>query len=468
MLPTDTIAPGEPLYPPRVTPPDAPLPLPRFFRAFVINPLRGLPRSVYEEDVTVIRPSPRLSIAWVTAPHLIEQVLLADAHRFHKSEVERRVFSRSLRESVLTSDGNSWRWQRRVLAPLFRPSEIAAYVPAMAVAATAQAERWRAAPGVRDIEGDMTRTTFDVILATMLAGNRPAEAEAVMTGGADFLARISWELAYAVLRMPRWLPHPATWQMSRAARRMRDAVTAIVRRRAAYPDAAAAGDLLGRLIAARDPETGRPMGEEMLVNNVLTLLEAGHETTAKALTWTLYLLARAPQWQDRVRAEVTAVCGSGPVEAHQVDKLVVTERVLKEAMRLYPPAPVIGRDCDDAVEIAGLHLPAGSQIVIPIWALHRHVKLWDDPDRFDPDRFLPEREEKIARTQYMPFGAGPRICIGSSFAMTEAVVLLATFVRATRFGWDGHHAPEPVSRVTLRPKGGMPLEVTPWGQTPRV
>lgn len=458
MLSADTSAPGEALYPPRVTPPDAPLPLGKFFRVFVANPLRGLPRSCYEQDITVIRPSPRLSIAWVTAPNLIEQVLLAEAHRFHKSEVERRVFSRSLRESVLTSDGTSWRWQRRVLAPLFRPSEIAAYVPAMASAADAQAERWRTAPGVRDIEGDMMRTTFDVILATMLAGNRPAEAEAVMTGGADFLARISWELAYAVLKMPRWLPHPATWQMSRAARRMRNAVTAIVRRRAS--DTGTTGDLLSRLIAARDPETGQPMGEEMLVNNVLTLLEAGHETTAKALTWTLYLLARAPTWQDRVRAEVGEVCGTSPVEAQHVDRLAVTGRVLKEAMRLYPPAPVIGRDCDAAVEIADHQLPAGSQIVIPIWALHRHVKLWDDPDRFDPDRFLAEREEKIARTQYMPFGAGPRICIGSSFAMVEATVLLATFVRAARFGWDGRHAPEPVSRVTLRPKGGMPLEVT--------
>lgn len=460
MVPAESAPPAEALYPPRVTPPDAPLPLPRFFRAFVINPLRGLPRSCYEQDITVIRPSPRLCVAWVTAPHLIEQVLLAEAHRFHKSEVERRVFSRSLRESVLTSDGNSWRWQRRVLAPLFRPSEIAAYVPAMAAAAEAQAERWRASPGVRDIEGDMTRTTFDVILATMLAGNRPAEAEAVMTGGADFLARISWELAYAVLKIPRWLPHPATWQMSRAARRMRRAVTAIVRRRAAATDAAATGDLLSRLIAARDPETGQPMGEEMLVNNVLTLLEAGHETTAKALTWTLYLLARAPSWQHRVRTEVDAVCGPRPVEARHVDHLAVTQRVLKETMRLYPPAPVIGRDCDAPVEIAGNQLPAGSQIVIPIWALHRHERLWEDPHHFDPDRFLPEREASIGRTQYMPFGAGPRICIGSSFAMTEATVLLATFVRAARFGWDGRHAPEPVSRVTLRPKGGMPLEVT--------
>lgn len=457
MLSADIPAPGEALYPPRVTPPDAPLPLGKLFRVFVANPLRGLPRSCYEEDITVIRPSPRLSIAWVTAPHLIEQVLLAEAHRFHKSEVEKRVFSRSLRESVLTSDGNSWRWQRRVLAPLFRPTEVAAYVPAMAVAAEAQAARWRASPGVRDIERDMMRTTFDVILATMLTGNRPAEAEAVMSGGADFLARISWELAYAVLKMPRWLPHPASWQMSRAARRMRTAVTSIVRRRARDPGAA--GDLLSRLIAARDPETGEPMGEEMLVNNVLTLLEAGHETTAKALTWTLYLLARAPRWQDRVRAEVEAVCATGPVEAQHVDKLVITQQVLKETMRLYPPAPVIGRDCDAPVEIAGHQLPAGSQIVIPIWALHRHLKLWDDPDRFDPDRFRPAREAKIARTQYMPFGAGPRICIGSSFAMTEATVLLATFVLATRFGWDGRHTPEPISRVTLRPKGGMPLEV---------
>ena len=171
--------------------------------------------------------------------------------------------------------------------------------------------------------------------------------------------------------------------------------------------------------------------------------------------------ARAPEWQDRVRAEVTAVAGSGPIEAQHIARLAVTERVIKESMRLYPPVPVIVRMPVADTTLGDVAVRAGAQVVIPIYAIHRHRQLWSDPDRFDPDRFLPEAEKAMPRMQYMPFGAGPRICIGMSFALVEAVALLATFVRAARFDWDGRHLPEPVSRVTLRPKGGMPLMVMP-------
>jgi cytochrome P450 len=247
--------------------------------------------------------------------------------------------------------------------------------------------------------------------------------------------------------------------MRRASRRMRGAVGDIVSRRRA--EGAEGSDLLGRLLAARNPETGVAMDDEHVVSNLLTLLEAGHETTARALTWTLYLLARAPEWQDRVRAEVMAVAGSGPIEAAHVSRLLITERVIKESMRLYPPAPVLVRMPLTDIKFGDVNVRAGAQIVVPIYAIHRHRKLWSDPDRFDPDRFLPDAEKAMPRTQYMPFGAGPRICLGLSFALVEAVVLLATFVRAARFDWDGRHFPEPVSRVTLRPKGGMPLMVAP-------
>jgi cytochrome P450 len=202
------------------------------------------------------------------------------------------------------------------------------------------------------------------------------------------------------------------------------------------------------------------MSDNLLVSNLLTLLEAGHETTAKALTWALYLLARAPQWQQQVCDEVNAVTGRGPLQPEHVSELPVTLRVLKEAMRLYPPAPVVARRVTQAMELGGRTFMPGAQLIIPIFAIHRHRRLWDDPDRFDPDRFLPAHETGRPRTQYMPFGGGARVCIGASFAMVEATALLATFVRAARFDWDGHHKPEPVSRITLRPKGGMPLGVT--------
>lgn len=459
MLHAGVLAPASTaLYPPTVKPPEQPLKLSRALMTYVRNPLLVLSRPVYEQPIVVFEPSPNRFVVWVTRPDLVEQVLLSD--KFEKTDVEKRVLGGSLGDGVLTARGAHWRWQRRAMAPMFRHQEILTYVPEMSGAAEALADLWRRdGRQVRAIDTDMIDVTFDVIARTMLTGGVPAEAALLKREGTAYLANSSWELAWALLKVPTWLPHPATWTMRRAARKMRGAVSDIVARRRA--EGAEGNDLLGRLLAARNPETGEPMDDEHVVSNLLTLLEAGHETTARALTWTLYLLARAPEWQDRVRAEVMAVAGSGPVGPEHLPQLAVTERVVKEAMRLYPPAPVITRMPVVDTKIGDVSVRARSQIVIPIYAIHRHRQLWSDPDRFDPDRFLPEREKAIPRAQFMPFGAGPRICIGMSFAQVEAVALLAAFVRAARFGWDGRHLPEPVSRVTLRPKGGMPLSVEP-------
>ncbi len=179
------------------------------------------------------------------------------------------------------------------------------------------------------------------------------------------------------------------------------------------------------------------MSDDMIADNLATFLFAGHETTAKALTWTLYLLARAPEWQERLRKELYATLGKDPIDAGTIAKLPTMSRVLKESMRLYPPAPVMTRVNAEDVEIGGKQIPSPTLVVIPIFAIHRHRSLWQDPDRFDPDRFLPENEARYPRTQYMPFGYGQRVCIGSSFAILEATAILATVLRSVRFEWDG-------------------------------
>jgi cytochrome P450 len=467
-----------PLYPPTVTPPDRPLPLWRMLPTFVRNPLRATPRQAYEGDIIVFTPTKNRTIVWLSDPAMVERVLVADADKVVKTVAEKRVLGASLADSVLLAEGTNWRWQRRALAPLFRAADIQNYIPAMVTAAEAQVARWRqatapaasrAATGgqVQAIDADMLKATFDIIVATMLVGGRPAEAETILRAGNDYLARASWPLAYAFLQLPEWMPHPASRTMRRAAAELRGAVSAIVARRRAVGASPAQDlhmDLLGRLLAARHPDTDEPMSDALVVSNLLTLLEAGHETTAKALTWTLYLLARSPHWQARVYEEVMSVAPEGPLTPPQMARLTVTLRVIKEAMRLYPPAPVLARLTTDAMSFTGKdgtahNLPKGSQVIIPIFAIHRHKSLWEDPDRFDPDRFLPAAEAGRPRTQYMPFGGGPRVCIGAQFAMTEATVLLATFVRSARFEWDGQHLPEPTSRITLRPAGGMPLRV---------
>jgi cytochrome P450 len=449
---------GAALYPPTVEAPPRPLPLRRYLLTFVRNPLASVPRPVYEQPLFV-HDNGRSIVAYVTGPELIEKVLLQASAQFPKSPIEKRVFHYTLGDGILTSEGASWRWQRRTTAPLFRPADLASLVPAMVAAADDQVKRWRLRrPGtVSAIDRDMTETTFRVISATMFAGSADAEAAAIMKAADGALATISWDIAAAMLHVPRWMWFPGKMRRRRSARRLRTAVAAILaRRRAAGLEG---NDLLARLARAQDPETGAPMSERQLVDNLVTFLAAGHETTAKALTWTLYLLARAPQWQDRILAEVRAVVGTGTLGAQHIERLPIARAVLKEAMRLYPPAPVMTRVAGETIELGTETIKPGTFMVIPIFALHRHRKLWPDPDRFDPERFTPEREAQYARTQFMPFGFGPRTCIGASFAMMEATAILATLVRRARFEWDGLHVPEPVSRVTLRPKGGMPLKV---------
>jgi cytochrome P450 len=310
---------------------------------------------------------------------------------------------------------------------------------------------------VAAIDRDMSQTTFQVISATMFAGSVHSEAAAIMRAADRALATVSWDIAAAMMRVPQWMWYPGKFRRRRAGRDLRAAVAAVLARRRAT--GLVGNDLLARLARAQDPETGAPMSEKQLVDNLVTFLVAGHETTAKALTWALYLLARAPGWQQRVLGEVDAVVGDEAVADDHLEKLLVTRAVLKETMRLYPPAPVMTRLAAEDIELGPVTVRAGTHIVIPIFAVHRHRKLWSDPDRFDPERFTPEREAKHARTQFMPFGFGPRTCIGGTFAMMEATAILATLVRRARFEWDGVHEPEPLSRVTLRPRGGMPLKV---------
>ena len=457
---TPTVA-APALYPPGVTPPDQPLPILSFLREFPKNPLRSVPRAVYERDIFVLRRKAMgLTYAWISGPELVEEILIRRPGALVKSQVEKRVFDKSVGESVLTADGARWRWQRRVLAPLFRHQEIVAYVPKMAEAADEQIATWRAAgAGLRNVDEDMTVATLAVIMRTMLGKSDTGTASRIMDATETYLSKASWEAAYAILRVPTWMPHPGTWRMSQSARTLRGIMEALIAERRA--DGGADEDLLGRLLSARDPETDAPMDEEGLINNLSTLLLAGHETTAKALGWTLYLLARSPEWQDAVREEVSQVVGCGGISATHIDQLSITARVLKESMRLYPPAPVVARVNTEIIRAGDENLPIGSNLVFPVYAIHRHKKRWQDPARFDPDRFLPEREAALPRGQYMPFGVGPRICIGQAFAMIEATTLLASFIRAARFEWDGKHEPEPISRVTLRPTGGMPLKVTP-------
>jgi cytochrome P450 len=447
---------GKHIYPPFLTPPAEPLSLPAYFLAFVRNPLAATPAVIYREWTYTYRNR----ITYVADPACIKRILLDNFTEFPKTIIERYVFSKLLGKGILTAHGPEWRWQRQASAPLFRPAEIQRFAPVMTQAAEHVIEDWRAlTPGeIRDVAQDTTRATYGVIADTMLHSRDSAVKEALERAHRDYLLPLSWPGVYGALGLPGWLPYPRKAARRRAEIDMRQSVGNLVRARRTGADAR--DDLMTRLLGAKDPETGQTMSDEQMVDNLLTFLLAGHETSAKSLAWMLYLVALSPEWEERILAEVRSVAGDAPIGAEHAARLGDVTMFIKEAMRLYPPISSLARVATRDVDLDGTPVKEGGIIVMPIFAIHRHHKLWDDPARFDPERFTSEREAQQVRYQYLPFGAGPRVCIGASFAMLEATILLASFVRAARFEVPEGHVPVPLSRIALQPKGGMPLKVT--------
>jgi len=444
------------LVPPRITPPAQPLEGLAFIARFVRNPIAVVPQAAYEGDLVAVMRG-RTPIVWITAPAMIKTVLLEEREKFLKL-AQIRLLSPLLGKGILTSEGADWKWQRQASAPMFRPQELAGFVPTFVRAAQAVIARWRAQPGaVQPIDRNMTEATFEVISATLLPSGDARMPQAIERSTALFQRSGAWGQLYAVANLPKWLPQPGWRSMARAVGALRTAVLALIAERRA--GVVAKGDLLHRLMQARDPETGQSMNDDQLVDNLLTFYLAGHETTAKALTWTLYLLARSPEWTRALEEEIARVTGGAQVQAEHIEKLALTQQVLKESMRLYPPVPLMTRQAVADTQFGAHPIRAGTSVVMPIYAIHRHAKRWEDADAFDPARFAPEREAAIPRYQYMPFGAGPRICIGMGFAMMEATAMLATLLRHARFAPVAGHEPAPVARVTLIPGGGMPLQV---------
>jgi len=452
-----SFAASAPVYVPRVPPLERPQGSLSLFATMLKNPLRIIPEAAYEEDIAWADRAGG-KVAWITDPGLIKAVLLDKREMFARTSITQRILGPLLGNGVLTADGADWKWQRQTAAPVFRHHDLLGFVPVINQAAERLLQQWRqAGDRVRDIDLDMTLVTFDVVSHTLLPGGDTHVGPLIGRANIDYQRPLGWQMAYANFHLPSWLPHPGWVGMQLARRRLRSAVADLVAERRA--NATGKDDLLQRLANARNPETGEQMPDRLLIDNLLTFLLAGHETTAKALTWTLYLLARAPAWATRIVEEVTAVAGDGVIKPEHIDKLVITTQVLKEGMRLYPPAPIMSRQARADTELAGVPIKARTQIIIPIYAIQRHRRRWSDPDYFDPTRFAAQNEAELPRYHYMPFGAGPRICIGMAFAMIEGIAILAALVRAAKFTLTSAEPPEPVSRVTLRPAGGMPLAI---------
>lgn len=425
------------------------------------NYIETIPRAAYEEGVTLIRGRHSNDIL-ACDPDLIQEILVEKADAFVRDDLTRRAFSPVIgANSLFLAEGADWRWQRRAVASIFRHETLLSFIPIFTAAAERRIERWLSpqhGPTI-DAAQAMTRTTFDIIVAAMLGGAETLDAERYGRALKENFNAIPWHVIYDILSLPQWLPFPGRGRALRARDFLHRDIARIVAARRAKP--AAKPDLLDLLLAARDPEDGRSMNDSEVVTNLLTFIAAGHETTAVALTWTLWILAKDQSAQQQVHDEAVAVAGPGPVVAAHVEGLAFTRQVLQEAMRLFPPAPAMSRQPKQAMQLAGIQLTQGSRVHIPIYALHRHLRLWSEPNTFDPSRFAPAQVKARPRYAYLPFGGGPRVCIGASFAMIEATVILATLVRAVRFRPVADYRPKTVTRITLRPAGGLPLRLEP-------
>ena len=429
-------------------------------RVMVSNPIAAVPQAAYEESCVRTKPGGS-EILFLSDPELVDAVLVQRHEEFPKSDIDRRLFEPLLGHSLLTLEGQDWRWQRRLAAPAFRPSSLTSYLPVMQAPFADLAEHWSRSPGLHRVDEAMTAATIDVVCRTFFSGFGQLDAKRISNAIGRYLVPVSWTIAYGSLGVPSFAPHPGKLKMWRAAREVRGLVGDFVARR--RRERQNPPDLAQSLIDARDAETGRSFGDNDLVDLFLTLIAAGHETSANALSWTLYCLAAQHERQDALASQVRTVIGDGPVQAEHVTSLAEVRRFLEEAMRLFPAVPLIGRRPLRDCRLGDETIRAGSLIFIPIYAIHRHRALWSDPDLFDPDRFQDSSAHARPRCAYMPFGAGPRICIGAAFAMLEMVVGLASLLARVRVRLVGESPPIPIQRVTLRPQSGMVLRVEARG-----
>jgi cytochrome P450 len=425
-------------------------------------------------------PIPTLSRAWrecgdvvrlrfgAVSPYLVlhpdgvQHVLQTNAKNYDKQTRGFNKLKLALGEGLLTSEGALWRKQRRAIQPAFHKDRVEGFAAIMTETAASMLDRWdaRSKPlDAFDVTEEMTALTLDIIARTMFTAELGADskslADMVTLAGRHINSRIT--SLTGMLDFWERLPTPANRRFWAALRQGDGLIQKVIeRRRGGGPESPElGGDLLSMLMASRDQETGEAMSDQQLRDEVVTIFSAGHETTAQALSWTFYLLSTHPEAERRLHEEVRAALGDALPALADLPRLGYAARVLKESMRLFPPAWAISRRAEAEDRIGGYRIPAQGFVLLCPYLTHRHPDFWENPEAFDPDRFLPERSQGQHRFAYLPFGAGARMCIGSNFAMMEAQLVLASIVQRYRLSLVPGHPVELEPLITLRSRQGM-------------
>ena len=394
-----------------------------------------------------------LPVYFLNHPDYIETVLVSQQQNFLKDRViqNSRWF---LGQGLLTNEGSSWLRQRRLSQPAFHRDRLALYAQTIVQYSHEAASSWHHGE-VRDLHQDMMELTLRIV-AKVLFGVEVGEQTQRVSHALNLLMKHSSGIRMILPPFIRYVPLPTLIRMRRAINRLDETVYSIIRRRRA--SGKDTGDLLSMLIAARD-EDGSRMSDRQLRDEVMTFLLAGYETTALALSWMWYLLGENPAAEAELHQELAGVLNGRVPAFDDVPRLRFTDAVVKETMRLYPPAWSVAREAARDVQIAGYKIPARSNVVMSQWIMHRDQRYFADPHRFEPSRWLNGSTQRLPRYAYFPFGGGPRLCIGASFAMMEATLVLATIAQRFSFRLLPGHVVKPVPSITLRPQHGIRVSV---------
>ncbi len=437
----------------------------------LVTDVWGIWRTLKEARRNVLSIIPKLATlqpivsgktAWVQwhmvmDPDALQHILRDKLDDYPKSDVTKNLLEPAIGDSLFIAEGAHWRWQRRAAAPVFSPRNIANLAPIMSASADAACARLGDGSARVDMFDEMVKTTFDVISDVTFSGSDSIDSDQVHIAIEKYIDQVARVSLFDVVGVPSWVPRPNRLFQPNALKQTKAIADEAVKDRA-NRGPRDVPDLLDLLMAGEDPKTNRTMNAAELRDNLLTFIVAGHETTALTLGWALYLCAFDESVQEKLYAEASKVLNGRTANADDCQTLTYTRQVINETLRLYPPAAFISRTAQKDDMLCDRKVSPKDTVMIPIYALHRHHQLWDDPDAFDPDRF--GEGAKHSRFAFLPFGDGPRVCIGSQFAIMEAQIILATLVSRYKFERIAGVDPDPVMVVTLRPEGGVQLKVT--------
>lgn len=447
-----------PFVPPAPKPRTSPPSFLQMVRIVYRNPLELWGEPSYNQPWIHIKTGIGGPLLVANDPALIRHVLVDNAKNYKMARVRQKILRPILRDGLLTAEGETWKRSRKAMAPVFTPRHIQGFARSMLETSERFAKTYETRTGAFDMSHDMTQLTYDVLAETLFSNEIAGEPEQFGARVERLLETMGRVDPLDLLAAPDWLPRLTRLRGRSALAFFRQIVRDTMEMRRAKLDKNPPEDFLTLLLRAEGPN-GLTRGE--VEDNIITFIGAGHETTARALGWAFYLLAHAPDERARVEVEVDRVTATVTDPYEWLDAMPFTRAVFEEALRLYPPAPSINREVVADEQWRDLDLKAGTQVLVMPWTIHRHRLYWDNPEAFMPQRFWPENRDRIDRFQYLPFGAGPRICIGAAFALQEAVIAMGVLMRRFRFDMaPGAPDPWPVQKLTTQPEGGLRMVAT--------